>query len=448
MDQNSTLTVFLLPQLMLMADKDVPSEMFIRQAVIIVLIPLFAFLLVAEMFRRSVSRKVSVEQKPNTNEFIHVNGRCDKEYEQVRQAFYANLEQDWEKGGASLSVYHKGRLVVDLWGGYADKESNRLWQKDTLNISFSSTKAVSALCIGMLVDRGHLSYDDLVIKYWPEFGKYGKDKITIQWVLSHMAGLAYLDMPIQFEDAKSNPDEIARLLEEQRPNWTPGEFVGYHALTYGWLLDQIVRRTDPEHRSLGEFYRQEIASTIEGLDYHIGLPKSEAYRFIIGDTLKTSCPTVCWPRVERSPSWLRFVFQMTLNDPEIQSLEQGAVLGIGTARSLANIFQKAIMERKFFKKDSTLRQFLTPFINKPDIVTGAVVSRGNGLMFSPFQLGQHQFRMIGHAGVGGQNIKFDPENELVFCYLSNGLKCGFGDSARTFVNLRNAIYSSVIEQTN
>lgn len=195
-------------------------------------------------------------------------------------SFSENFEKDWEKGGAAVAVYHKGKLVADLYGGYADKEARRLWRKDTLNVSFSSTKAVSALCIAMLVDRGHLAYDDLVIKYWPEFGKYGKDKITIQWILSHMAGLAYLDAPISLEDAKSNPEEIARLFENQHPNWTPGQAVGYHALTCkctlfeltisfclfsdGWLLDQIVRRADPKHRSLGEFYRQEIAEKTDG----------------------------------------------------------------------------------------------------------------------------------------------------------------------------------------
>lgn len=245
--------------------------------------------------------------------------------------FSENFEKDWEKGGAAFAVYHKGKLVVDLWGGYADKESRRLWREDTMAISFSSTKAVSALCIAMLVDQGHLSYDDLVIKYWPEFGKYGKEKITIQWILSHMAGLAYLDSPLTFEDAKSNPDAIAHLLEDQRPNWEPGTEVGYHALTYGWLLDQIVRRADPKHRSLGEFYRQEIVEKTDGdLEYHIGLPKCEASR-VCRVTLPSLRQRISefvhnpWAvyyysyfkdfmtngilsKVERSPQWLRFVF--------------------------------------------------------------------------------------------------------------------------------------------
>jgi hypothetical protein len=176
-----------------------------------------------------------------------------------------------------------------------------------------------------------ISYDDLVIKYWPEFGKYGKEKITIQMILSHMAGLAYLDRPITFEDAKSNPDAIAKLIEDQKPNWEPGTQVGYHALTFGWILDQIIRRADPKRRSLAEFYRQEIVDkTDEHLDYHIGLPISQAGRvcritlpslrqriseFITNPWgvyyyryFKDFMTNGLLSRVEKSPEWLRFVF--------------------------------------------------------------------------------------------------------------------------------------------
>ncbi|KAI6193670.1 Beta-lactamase-related domain containing protein [Aphelenchoides besseyi] len=417
------------------------------------------FLLLAiEFGRRSVVRSSS---KSKARLSYPVQGHYERGYERIREAFSRNFELGWEKSGAAVAVYHRGKLVADLYGGYADFESRRLWRENTL-------AAVASLCIAVLIDRGHLAYDDLVVKYWPKFGKHGKDKITIQHVLSHMAGLAYLDSPIKFEDAQSNPDEIARLFEEQKPNWIPGEQVGYHAITFGWLIDQIIRRADPQHRSLGQFYREEIQAKIGNVDYHIGLPQSESYRVArlslpgliqrISEYLhnpkavnyvryiKDFMNGGLLSRVEKTPEWLRFVFEMTLNNPELHSLEQGAVLGIGTARALASIFQNAIMNCRFFQHKSTLTQFLTPFVFKPDIVTGAVVERGNGLMFSPFTLGKHTFVMRGHAGVGGQNIKFDPEHELVFCYLSNGLKAGFGDSARTFVALRDAIYTSVVEQ--
>ena len=169
-------------------------------------------------------------------------------------------------------------------------------------------------------------------------------------------------------------------------------------------------------------------------------------------------------KVEKNPTWFRFVKvklsaflleikqslqEMTLNNPDFYTLEQSAAFGIGNARSLAEIFNRTIFEKKLFKNPETLQKLTTPFIKKEDIVTGALVARGQGLMFSPFihpDTGK-LCQMIGHAGYGGQNIKFDLENELCFGYISNGLKSGFGDSARTFVRLRNAIYSCAFSTT-
>ena len=171
--------------------------------------------------------------------------------------FRQNLESGWEHEGASLTVYHKGKLVADLWGGFADKESRRLWQKDTLSVAFSSTKAVASLCVAALVDRGLVTYDDKLTTFWPEFGKFGKGSVTIQWVLSHLCGLAYFDTPITEADAR-DWRRMAKLIENERPKWEPGTAVGYHALTFGWIVDQIIRRVDPQERSLTQFFNDEI----------------------------------------------------------------------------------------------------------------------------------------------------------------------------------------------
>ena len=122
---------------------------------------------------------------------------------------------------------------------------------------FSATKAVSALCIGILVDQGLLKYDDKLVSFWPEFGKNGKEGITVQWILSHMAGLAYTEAPITLE-AALDWKKMAEIFENETPKWEPGSAVGYHAINYGWLVDQIVRRVDPKKRSLGQFFREEL----------------------------------------------------------------------------------------------------------------------------------------------------------------------------------------------
>ncbi|CAD5209566.1 unnamed protein product [Bursaphelenchus okinawaensis] len=405
----------------------------------------------------------------NTND-PYVDGHVDKDFQRVKEVFRSNLTKQWEPSGAAFAVYHKNRLVVDLWGGYADKECERLWQKDTLNVTFSSTKAVTALCMAKLVDMKKVQYDDLVTKYWPEFWKNGKEKITVQWVMSHMAGLPYFDKHLSYEDALNNPEKISEIIENEYPKYPPGSHVGYHPVTYGWIVDQIVGRVDEKHRSLGQFYREEVQNKLEDCDYYLGLPASESHR-----VARLTLPDI-WQRIQEflhNPNavyywryfkdylykglfyktvitdlpWLQFVTKMSFNNPDLWRLEQGAVMGIGTARSLAKIFQKTVMEDGFLSKD-TKKTFLQPYASGEDVVTGANVLRGNGLMFSKFEINNVPQQYIGHAGVGGQNIKFDLKHDLCFAYVSNGFKGGFGDSARTFVALRDALYQCVLNIEN
>ncbi|KAK6048322.1 beta-lactamase, partial [Cooperia oncophora] len=183
--------------------------------------------------------------------------------------FRQNFRDGWEPGGASFAVFVKGEKVVDIWGGYADKQAVRTWKEDTITITFSITKAVSALCIAVLADRGRLNYDDPVAKHWPGFAKNGKENITIEWVLSHMAGLPYLDAMITQEMALDH-NIMREVLENEAPKLPPGQNTTYHAYTLGWLLDQIVRHIDEKHRGVGQFLREEITKP-HGVDYHIGL---------------------------------------------------------------------------------------------------------------------------------------------------------------------------------
>lgn len=169
-----------------------------------------------------------------------------------------NLEQNWERSGAAFVVYHKGVKVVDIWGGFADRESQRKWSRDTLSIAFSCSKAMGAIIVAKLVDEGRLQYDDLVTKHWPEFGQNGKENVSVRWLLTHKAGLAYTDHPITLKMAEE-PEVLDRILAEQKPNWPPGREVGYHAVTHGWLVDALVRRTDVKKRTAGQYFREEIA---------------------------------------------------------------------------------------------------------------------------------------------------------------------------------------------
>ncbi|VDK29916.1 unnamed protein product [Gongylonema pulchrum] len=171
--------------------------------------------------------------------------------------FSDNFTQKWESDGAALAIYVNGEKVVDLWGGYSDSLSYRKWRNDTMTLLFSSTKSVCAICFAMLVDRGLVAYDDLVTKYWPEFGQYGKENITIEMLLSHQAGLAYIDGAVEEKDVK-DWTRLSKLFENQAPNWTPGQCLGYHGYTLGFLIDQLIRRIDLNKRSLVQFFKDEV----------------------------------------------------------------------------------------------------------------------------------------------------------------------------------------------
>lgn len=191
----------------------------------------------------------------------------------VADAFRANFDNAGEVG-AACSVYVGGRPVVNLWGGLADREANRPWRRDTIVQVASTTKGATAICAHMLVQRGLLDLDAPVARYWPEFGANGKEHIKVRWLLSHQAGLPILDGPLTFEQACAW-DPVIRALEAQKPLWKPGTEHVYHAVTYGFLVGEVVRRITG--KSLGTFFADEVARPL-GLSAWIGLPERHEKR--------------------------------------------------------------------------------------------------------------------------------------------------------------------------
>jgi CubicO group peptidase (beta-lactamase class C family) len=186
----------------------------------------------------------------------------------VADAFRANFDESIGEVGAACSVYAGGRLVVNLWDGLADRETNRPWRRDTIMQVASTTKGATAICAHMLVQRGLLDLDAPVVRYWPEFGANGKDQIPVRWLLSHQAGLPVVDGPLTFEQACAW-DPVIRALEAQPPLWQPGTQHLYHANTYGFLVGEVVRRITG--KTLGTFFAEEVARPL-GLSTWIGMP--------------------------------------------------------------------------------------------------------------------------------------------------------------------------------
>ncbi|SHG26545.1 serine hydrolase domain-containing protein [Streptoalloteichus hindustanus] len=211
-----------------------------------------------------------------TNNEVSANGGGDEVepgWGKVADVFRAHFEEG-DEIGAACSVYVDGRPVVNLWDGLADRKANRPWDRNTIVQVASTTKGAAAICAHLLVQRGELDLDAPVVRYWPEFGAHGKDRILVRWLLSHQAGLPIVDGPLTFEQA-CEWDPVIRALEAQKPLWEPGTEHSYHAVTYGYLVGEVVRRITG--KSLGRFFAEEVAAPL-GLSAWIGLPEEEEPR--------------------------------------------------------------------------------------------------------------------------------------------------------------------------
>jgi CubicO group peptidase (beta-lactamase class C family) len=196
----------------------------------------------------------------------HVHGSCHPRFAVMRDVLAGHLESGADVG-ASVAVVLEGDLVVDLWGGFADEARTRPWTEDTITNVWSSTKTMTALCALVLADRGQLDLDAPVATYWPEFAAAGKEGVLVRHLLAHTAGLPSLDEPVTVSDW-CDWEKITSLLAAQAPWWEPGTASGYHAVTQGHLVGEVVRRVTG--RTLGTFFAEEIAGPL-GADFHIGL---------------------------------------------------------------------------------------------------------------------------------------------------------------------------------
>lgn len=393
----------------------------------------------------------------------NIKGWVDPKFSKVEEVFRKNFEEGWEFEGAAFAVYHKGKLVADLYGGYSDASADALWNDKTKTVVFSVTKSIGALCVAMLVDRGWVAYEDKVTTFWPEFGQNGKEDITVEHIVNHQAGLPMFVEDISLEVAKNDHERIAKIIEKSPPLWKPGTKSGYHAVTYGWLVDQIVRKVDPKKRSIGTFFREEVAQK-HSIDLHIGLPPEEEYtvarlrptpfKYFLRElwnspTLATIFFAMIWvrisnfgfPEVFKYPGFMKLQGgKLTINNPELHFIEQAGALGITRAKDLAKLFSLVLKGEIISKKTS--ERFYNPIIFGQDAVIPMKTIKGHGFFYEPHPKKPGKY-IFGHPGYGGNNVMVDPEEELVVAYVTNGLKSGMGDLTYTYRTLRNAAFDSL-----
>lgn len=202
-----------------------------------------------------------------------IHGTVEPRFAAVRDAFAQNFANGAENG-AAFCMTLEGRPVVDIWAGYADEAQTKPWQQDTIVNVYSTTKTMTALTALYLADKGALKFEDPVAKYWPEFAAAGKADVTVAHLMSHSAGLSGWKEPLTREDLY-DWEKATSLLAAQAPYWTPGSAPGYHAMTQGYLVGEVIRRVAGE--TVGTVFRKEIAGPL-GADFHIGLPSTEDHR--------------------------------------------------------------------------------------------------------------------------------------------------------------------------
>src|SRR5215211_4557637 len=189
-----------------------------------------------------------------------IEGHVSRGFETVREVFAENFADRGELGGACCA-YFRGEKVVDLWGGIRNKQTGEPWQHDTMVIVYSATKGLAAMTLALAHSRGWLDYDERVCTYWPEFAQQGKERITVRHLLAHQAGLFAFDEPVD-RNVVADLDRLAVVLARQKPTWEPGTRQAYHAITLGFYESELLRRIDLRHRSLGQFFQDEIATPL------------------------------------------------------------------------------------------------------------------------------------------------------------------------------------------
>lgn len=385
----------------------------------------------------------------------HIEGIVAPGFEAVRTEFERNFARRGEIG-AAVAAYWRGEKVVDLWGGRRTPEGDEPWNEDTMVVVMSSTKGLAAMTLAIANARGWLDYDAPVARYWPEFAANGKAAVTVRQLLGHEAGLVLLDERLTVAKLR-DLDYVARVLARQTPAWPPGTRHGYHTMTLGLYMQELVRRVDPAHRTLGRFFRDEIAAPL-GLDFHIGLPRDipdqrlarvktlSPWRGLLA--LRYTPPAVTLKMITPGSLLRRSFVGMGAdpNDRDYLEVEVPAGNGVGTARAIARAYSA------FAEGGAELG--LTPQtfarITAPPVMAGA---RDEVLgVPSYFSLGflrpgptvsfGSTPRAFGSPGAGGSFGFGDPNVRLGYAYVMNRLDFYLENDPRERA-LRVAVYRAL-----
>lgn len=373
-----------------------------------------------------------------------IYGDVARGFETVQQAFAANFDQHGEVG-AAFALFVDGTKVVDIWGGMADVKADREWGSDTLTLVYSASKGITAIVAHLLAQRGELDLDAMVADYWPEFAAEGKENVPVRWLLSHRSGLPTFDRRVTLEEALAWEPAVAALAS-QHPLWQPGTTYGYHALTYGWLIGEVVRRATG--RSLSQILSAEVSRPL-GLDLWIGLPESEERRVsrliaatppVLDGVALGALPS---DQLERrreltDPSSLAFRTlnpthpPFNFNSPSLHAAELGAANAITTARDLAKLYAATMGQVDGIRilEPATVAAATKEQSSGTDFVMGMAGRFGTGFQL-PIDGSLMGPSSYGHAGAGGSLGFADPDTGVAFGYVMNRMQVFLSPDPRT-----------------
>lgn len=384
-----------------------------------------------------------------------VEGFVARGFEEVRIEFERNfVERD--EIGAAVAAYWHGEKVVDLWGGRRLPDGNAPWEEDTMVVVMSTTKGLAAITLAVANANGWIDYDERVAHYWPEFAQHGKSEVTVRQLLGHEAGLVLLDEKLTIEKLR-DLDYVSRVLARQTPAWRPGTRHGYHTLTIGLYMQELLRRVDPAGRTLGQFFRDEIGERL-GAEFYIGLPRKvpddrlariKPLSMARGLLALRYTPLATTLKMITPGSLLRRSFlgsALDMNDRPSLEIELPAGNGVGTARAIARIYS-ALAEggSEIGITPETFARVIAPpaaaramdtVLGVPSYFSLGFLRPGPDVWFGSSE------RAFGAPGAGGSFGFGDPDARLGYAYVMNRLDFYLTDDPREKA-LRDALYRAM-----
>ncbi len=378
---------------------------------------------------------------------VEINGYCDEKFAAVKEVFLKNFDEGLEVG-ASFAATLNGKFIIDIWAGYADAAQTQPWERDTIVNVWSTTKIMTAICTLMLVDQGLLDLDAPVAKYWPEFAQGGKERLSVRYLLSHTAGLSGFEKPVRTKSLY-NWDKIVNILATQKPWWEPGTKSGYHLVTFGYLLGELVRRITG--KSLGTFFKEKVADPLKA-DFHIGLP--EEYDFQVGELIPPPQLDISqFGDIDPKSIAMRSLISAAGVSVEAtksrawRAAEIPAANGHGNARSVAKISAVIAcggsLDGMYLLSLETIEKALEEQSYGTDLVLMVPIrfGLGLGLQSKELPIGPNQ-RILYWGGWGGSVCIMDLDAKLSIAYVMNKMTSGLTEDLRS-KRLVKALYDSL-----